>query len=227
MKKETGKVTKEFPSKKNKVFKVQGDETQWVEKIFNDPAGYQTEKQMGDLFAGTDLPVPSRISFDDEGLAIRYEYVRACPVVDLIESADNALACDIILKICSWLADFYRITREKTGQQYIWGDIHLRNLLYEEETGIVYGVDFEECRPGQIESDAARIYVFLLNYDPAFTERKKQMAGLLKGELLTHLNLDEELLEREIAKETEALIKRRHPEEVKNENHEDNENYEI
>ncbi|GAB1476100.1 hypothetical protein MASR2M70_09320 [Bacillota bacterium] len=227
MKKEKGKIIASFPSKKNQVFMVQGAESQWVEKIFADPIGYQTEKKMGELFAGTDLPVPCRISFDDGGLAIRYEYVKAYPVVDLIESADYALACDIILKICSWLDSFYRITREKTGQQYIWGDIHLRNLLYEEETGTVYGVDFEECRPGQIESDAGRIYVFLLHYDPAFTERKRQMAGLLKGRLKTLLNLDEELLEGEIVKETQELLRRRHPEGVKNENREDYENHAI
>lgn len=198
-----------FPSKKNQVFHIRGEHYDWVKKVFADPLGFQTEKMTGDLLADTSLTVPGRLFLDEDRLTIGYEYINGYPVVNIIEKADSKKATEVMEKICSWLVEFYDICRKKTGQQYIWGDIHLRNLLYEEKTGMVYGVDFEECRPGRMETDAARIYVFVLHYDPAFTERKKQLARFLRETLSASLRLDEEFLEQEILRETEELLARR------------------
>lgn len=206
---EKTEIIERFSSKKNQVFHVRGEHYDWVKKVFADPEGFETEKMIGDLLTDTDLAVPRRLFLDENRFTIGYEYVNGYPIVNIIEKADIEKATEIMEKICGWLAAFYGICRKKTGRQYIWGDIHLRNLLYEEETGMVYGVDFEECRLGRMETDAARIYVFILHYDPAFTERKKQLARFLKETLSASLELDEEFLQQEIRRETEELLARR------------------
>lgn len=194
-----------LPSKKNNVVRY-GDN---VSKSFTDRSRFQMEKKIGDLLVDSDLLTPARQAVDEPGLTIRYEYVRGIPVVDLIEAIQLNQAEEIISKICAWMINFYALTLRKTGSQYILGDIHLRNFLYEEISQQIYGLDFEECRCGRIESDAARLYVFILHYDPAFTLRKKRLAASIRDTLLTSLELDETFFHYEVERETNELLIRR------------------
>lgn len=202
-------IMEKFFSKKNQVFRILANPSDKVTKIFSDLSGFQREKEIVKLLANTELTTPCQLSVDDNALTIVYEYIDAVPVVDLIETVDLAKAKEIMEKICDWLVLFYKTIYKKTNKQYILGDIHLRNLLYEENEGMIYGVDFEDCRLGLLETDIARIYVFILHYDPAFTERKRELAKFIRENLTMRLNLDTEFLEEEICRETEELLERR------------------
>ncbi|MEN6460931.1 MAG: hypothetical protein ABFC94_06120 [Syntrophomonas sp.] len=200
---------KQLTSKKNYVCWEQGEHGDKVIKAFTDQSRFQMEKKMGDLVHNSGLLTPCRLSVNEENLVIIYEYVDGSPVVDLIESIELSQAEDIIRKICAWLVNFYSITLMKMGCQYILGDIHLRNFLYEQASNKVYGFDFEECRPGRIETDAARLYTFILHYDPAFTSRKKALVACFWETLSASLVLDETFFQQEVKRETAELMARR------------------
>lgn len=199
----------QLPSKKNHVFREIGKHSDAVLKTFTDQSRFHTEKKMGDLLENSGLLIPERLAVNEEDLQIVYHYIDGVPVVDLIETIELSQAEEIIKKICKWLVDFYSINRGKTGSQYILGDIHLRNFVYEEKSGLVYGLDFEECRPGRIETDAARLCVFILHYDPAFTQRKKALTACFHDTLFAALALDESFFQQEIKRESADLLARR------------------
>ena len=199
----------QLPSKKNYVYWDWGEYCDKIIKIFTDQSRFQIEKEMGDLFADSSLLTPKRLSVNEAALVIEYAHIDGFPVVELIESTELAQAEKIIRKICAWLVEFYSITFEKKGCRYILGDIHLRNFLYKKKDDSVYGIDFEECRPGRIESDAARLYVFILYYDPAFTPRKKALAACFWNTLSTSLELDHTSFREEVKRETAELLARR------------------
>ncbi len=196
-------------SKKNFVYRERGEQQDVVVKIFSDLKRFQREREIGDLLQGSSLATPARYSCDENSLTIIYQFVEGSPVVDFIENTELSEAEDIIGKICVWLLEFYSIIRGKQGCQYILGDIHLRNFIYNRVSQQVYGFDFEECRIGQIESDVARLFVFILHYDPAFTPRKKALANYLWENLSAPLALDETLFQQEVKRETLELINRR------------------
>lgn len=205
--------------KKNLVFRIRDNGLDIVRKTFTDPVSYRTEKQMGQILQGSGLRTPKLLGFDDGSLTIEYEYIDGLVAIDLVESASLDQAKYMTDGICKWLISFHRISREKTGDQYIWGDAHFRNLIYRESTGHVYGIDFEECRIGRRESDLARLYVFLLNYDPPYTERKKILADEIINYFEGEFALDRDFLNKEIEREERELLERRKPKkEINHEN---------
>lgn len=199
----------QLPSKKNYVYKKRAGSEDVVIKVFTAQDRFKTEKQMGEMLENSGLLTPRSLYVNEASLIIMYSYVNSSPVVDLIETLELTKAEEIIEKICAWLVDFYSITLKTMGCQYILGDIHLRNFLYEEATNQVYGLDFEECRPGRIETDAARLFVFILHYEPAFTPRKKALAAGFWESLNALLVLDEKFFHQEIERETKELLERR------------------
>jgi len=194
-----------LPSKKNYVYR----DRDTIIKIFTDQHRFQTEKEMGDILRNSGLSTPVRLGVKEERLEIVYNYINGSPVVDLIDNTELARAEEIFDKICAWLVKFYSIILQKKGYQHILGDAHLRNFLYEEASNQVYGLDFEECRPGRIETDAARLYVFILHYDPAFTPRKKALAAFFWKTIAASLALDETFFQQEVMRETAELLARR------------------
>lgn len=198
-----------LPSKKNYVYRQPDTQQDVVVKVFSSPERFRTEKEMVSLLQGTRLLIPERLSIDEEQAAIVYEYIEGIPVVDLIEDIEAEEARGIFTQICDWMINFYAVTRESMGQQYILGDIHLRNFIYVQASGDIYGFDFEECRPGRIETDLARLWAFILHYDPEFTPRKKMLAALVKEHLFARLALDEAYFQQEAERETAELIARR------------------
>jgi len=195
----------QLPSKKNKVIRMGNT----VVKTISDPNRFRTEKEIGDLLLNSGLPILERLAVDETNHRLLYRYVAGVPAVDLLDSIGLEQAKDLIRKICAWLLEFYRILNRDKGNQFILGDIHLRNFLYDEDTQRLYGLDFEECRPGRIESDTARLLVFILHYEPAFTQRKKELAACFRETMEAALTLDQAFLEQEIERETAELEIRR------------------
>lgn len=202
-------IRQPLTSKKNDVYREKRGHQDVVVKHFSDSSRFQMEKQIAELLAHSALRIPACLAVDEEKQEMVYAYVNGRPAVDLIEEMEFSQAEEMIRKIAFWLADFYAILRDKLGDQYIMGDIHLRNFLYKEASQQVYGFDFEECRPGRMETDAARLYVFMLHYDPAFTERKKALAACLWETLSGLLQLNECFFQQEVNRETEELMIRR------------------
>ena len=90
----------------------------------------------------------------------------------------------------------------------VQGDAPRRNIHHTPE-GALTGLDFEACRPGSPEEDAARLAVFTLTYHPPFTPLKLELAAELLRECALPLILRLPLLEQALAQEAEALCARR------------------
>ncbi|NLO22190.1 MAG: hypothetical protein GX119_09380 [Syntrophomonadaceae bacterium] len=198
-----------LPSKKNYVYREQREEQDVVVKIFSDPQRFQREKEIGGLLQGFNIAIPARLEVDQYRSTIVYQYIKAQAVAELLESLDFPKVEEIIKKLCAWLKEFYSIMDEQKESPYILGDIHLRNFIFETSSGQVYGLDFEECRPGRVESDVARLYVFILHYDPPFTPRKKALAALFWETMASALPMDKSFLRQEVKRESLELINRR------------------
>ncbi|HPF20076.1 MAG TPA: phosphotransferase [Syntrophomonas sp.] len=199
-----------LPSKKNHIYRERNGQQEVVVKQFTDSQRFCMEKEIGTLLKDSGLLTPRRIDINTRQQQIIYEYIPAMALVDLIETAEWEQVQAMMIQVCDWMMKFYQTMREKTGQQYILGDIHLRNFIYHETSGQVYGVDFEECRPGRIESDVARLLTFLLHYEPAFTARKIELADGLQKYFFAALDLDRDFYLQEVHRETEELMQRRH-----------------
>lgn len=198
-----------LPSKKNQIYREQTGQQEVVVKQFTDPGRFQMEKEIGTLLQETDLATPRRLKVDDQEQKIIYVYIPAVPLVDIIEVVEMKKAQEMMDQICTWMMKFYDFMREKKGRLYILGDVHLRNFIYDEAAGLVYGVDFEECRPGRMETDVARLFTFMLHYEPAFTARKIELAEYMQKKFFSALGLDEKFYLQEVTRETEELLQRR------------------
>lgn len=202
-------VKERFISKKNDVYRSQENGKDTVVKVFSDRSRFENEEAIGNILIGTSLLMPDRLWVDAQSLTISYSYLNASPVVDMIESRPLSQVKNIIRQICDWLTTFYAAVLQVRGTQNILGDIHLRNFLYNEESRQVYGIDFEDCCPGRIETDIARLYTFILYYDPALTRRKKALAAYLWDFASRRMILDEYFFREEVKRETTELITRR------------------
>lgn len=194
-----------LPSKKNDVYRF-GDV---VIKRFTDSGRFEMETEIGSLLENSGLNTPPRLAVNPLALTNIYRFVEALPVVELIETVSWDQATAMLDKIWQWMQDFYILTLDRKGIQYILGDVHLRNFLYRQESQQIYGLDFEECRPGRIETDLARFYVFLLHYDPALTPRKRALGAYWLELLAGHPMIGHAFLHEEMERESAAMKARR------------------
>ena len=193
-----------------------------VEKRFLPGTGWVVRKDFGDNREGfhTELEMVRRLTkalvrvapvVRVEEPVILYRWVNGETLCDLLEQAEGSPGRErrfrrAIPLLCRWLGEFY----EAAGGMVL-GDAHLRNFLLFSRVleRRLYGVDFEACRPGRPEEDAARLAVFTLTYDPALTDVKRRLAEELLRGLCRELGLSPAWLEQELSRELDGLCRRR------------------
>ena len=199
-----------LPSKKNQVYKREylsnGEKRFAVEKEFSDDGRFFTELKVGRLLEKSGLHMPALLDVQDPAEnrpgKLVYEYIEGSVALD-------ALSFEVISLIIRWLKRFYELTLEKTGEQMVLGDIHLRNFIYSTADREIYGFDFEEARAGAIEEDAARLFLFITTYEPEYSERNLELAGRFLNEAITQFNLDRSRFFENIFAEAVDMAKRR------------------
>ncbi len=214
-------VMRQFRSKRNQVclvraHKVDGTECELVVKR----AGEQTadlsrEAGLQALLHQRGLAVPQLLLAKPRYLVM--QYIAGETLVDYLEGAEQRLPLSphilqgavrpLAQQLAAWLRRFYRITADSFGHATIMGDVNLRNFLLCD--GRVYGVDFEDARPGDIAEDAGRILAFALTYDPAFTPWKRAVVEELSLAFREMLQLPAEPLQRAMEAELKAIRRRR------------------
>jgi hypothetical protein len=123
----------------------------------------------------------------------------ACP-----DSSYLALhVCQMINSLSAWLKDFYATTRKLTGKQLILGDISFQNFIIGEK---LYGIDFEDCREGDIEEDVGKICAITLTCRPAFTTWKLSLVYEMMTRLTEDLSLNVDRIKKELKKELIRLV---------------------
>jgi tRNA A-37 threonylcarbamoyl transferase component Bud32 len=116
------------------------------------------------------LALPTLFEKDSKHHVLNLSYIPGSNLCDLINSSDTTTQEKqrLIQLLATWFADFHKYftTQEHT---LIRGDATLRNFLF---TDRIWGLDFEETRPGNPEEDIATLCTSLLTTTPMATQEK-------------------------------------------------------
>lgn len=211
------RLMKRFNSKKNEVFLVEGKNINgrqggFVIKCFRNKIKMETEIKMLHLLQKNSVRVPHIICKGSTSLIL--EYISGEPLIDIYckeeaSSQGNHISLSsykIINHMCSWLTDFYTLTRKELGFQAILGDPNFRNFIL---NSALFGIDFEEVREGEIEEDIGYLCAFALTYDKPFTKWKHRFVDCLAEEMAEGLGLDRAHINQYITNGIEKIYTRR------------------
>lgn len=194
-------------SKRNNVFRIVEDEGIYILKKFENHENYIREKEVLSILKKAGINVPSIIKAEEN-----YLYLEDLGEVNFLEwyeeqEKNNALDISMVYNLCSWFKDFYSAVFEFYKKQFILYDVNFKNFIICDNK--VYGIDFEQVRPGHIEEDAGRLSAFALTYNPSMTEWKMDFRNILINILSNELNIEKEKIISEENKELAAIKKRR------------------
>ena len=194
---------KVFKSKRNRVALVERAGAAVVEKTFADPADGDREAAIYALLQETRLKTPVLIKYDAGVLTL--SYLRGRSMLEVLEKQERSASADFSAweKLADWLLDFNK------ASGLIMPDVNLRNFLIEDESGETAGLDFEECRKGDVNEMAARLCAFVLLYDPAYTAVKLCIAQRLQAYFAQRLVCGAEHLRRLTEREIKIIRDRR------------------
>jgi tRNA A-37 threonylcarbamoyl transferase component Bud32 len=194
-------------SKRNNVFRIVEDEGTYILKKFENHENYIREKEVLSILKKEGVNVPSIIKAEEN-----YLYLEDLGEVNFLDwyeeqEKNNALDISMVYELCSWFKDFYSAVFEFYKKQFILYDVNFKNFIICDNK--VYGIDFEQVKPGHIEEDAGRLSAFALTYNPSMTEWKMDFRNILINILSNELNIEKEKIISEENKELAAIKKRR------------------
>jgi len=176
-------VQQEFKSKKNTVAYVTINNNPRVLKWFVPGFKRQMNVEYTVLKKGSSkLNIPSVYEMDEKNNVLVTNYITGQNLCDIINNNDIAQAekQKLIMLLAEWFNDFHNFFK-KEKDFTIRGDPSLRNFIL---TDKIWGLDFEESRPGRPVEDLAGMCASILSTDPMFTKEKFNLCKLL----LEHYN---------------------------------------
>jgi tRNA A-37 threonylcarbamoyl transferase component Bud32 len=165
------KIQKSFTSKKNTVAYVLYQGKPRVLKWFAPGFKKNIETEVNVITKATlKLSIPTLFEYDTTHHVLNLSYIPGKNICDLINTSKTTMSEKqrLITLLAQWFARFHQFF--KTRERFlIRGDATLRNFLV---TDRIWGVDFEETRPGKPIEDIAQLCTSLLTTDPMATEEK-------------------------------------------------------
>jgi tRNA A-37 threonylcarbamoyl transferase component Bud32 len=158
-------------SKKNLVYKARRGDSLYILK-WHRQEGADREFSILTKAHRQGLQVPKPLDLWP-GRAILMAYIPGENLCDLISKRPSPAAA---LKLAEWYAAFH-LAFTTQGKVLLKGDSILRNFIWQE--GTIWGVDFEESRPGRPAEDIGEIICSILTTDPTFTREKMGLSRLL------------------------------------------------
>lgn len=178
-------IEEEFFSRRNHVYKLHakrmsGEDFFIVLKKFN-CGNIQDEFAVINALQG--IRVPKILAKTKNTICL--EYISGPTLLSAFESSEiKGEPCnELIEQFVDFLGSFY-----DSLPGSIYGDVNFRNFIV--GSGGVYGIDLENVHTGLKETDIGKAVAFLLTYNPAFTDYKKDMAEILIQYSAAQLDLD-------------------------------------
>jgi tRNA A-37 threonylcarbamoyl transferase component Bud32 len=165
-----------FESKKNTVAYVTLKNKPRVLKWFVPGLKNQMNKEYEVLKKGSSkLNIPTPYDIDKNNNVIVMNYIIGENLCDLINDKKTSYneKQNLTLLLSDWFLDFHKFFK-KEDQFIIRGDPILRNFVF---TDRIWGVDFEESRPGKVVEDIAGMCASILTTDPMFTKEKFKLCN--------------------------------------------------
>ncbi|MBR5381564.1 MAG: hypothetical protein IK136_02975 [Oscillospiraceae bacterium] len=178
----------DFKSKQNSVSPCAVDGRPAVRKVFSAPGRLETEAEAVSALRAGGAAVPETLGRGDGYIV--YERVSGPTLLETLEG--GLFTADTAEALADWLVRCRVSLENAFGKPMILGDIHLANFILHD--GSVYGVDFEECRPGRFEEDIGLLLAYIVTYDPAFSDYELSAAKALLEALRKRTVLDEKAL---------------------------------
>ncbi|UNC91951.1 BUD32 family EKC/KEOPS complex subunit [Candidatus Contubernalis alkaliaceticus] len=212
-------LIKKFKSKKNQVYLIKAEmesglTESFVLKEYADGTK-DMEKEASILHKLQEKKIHAPILYYMGKKHIVMEYIQGQLFLDFFEEMEMAgplekeawhTACATASSLAYWFKNFYKVMENHYGKTMIMYDINLRNFIIRDE---IYGFDFEDCRLGKKETDTGRLCAYLLTYEPAFTDWKKELVREFFIIFTKNLDLDPSLVKEEMFKELESISQRR------------------
>ena len=170
-------IQKKYTSKKNTVAYVLYQGKPRILKWYAPGFTKNMETEANILTKATlKLALPTLFEKDTKNHVLNLSYIPGTNLCDLINSNETTPTEKqrLIQLLATWFADFHKYfkTREKT---LIRGDAILRNFLF---TDRIWGLDFEETRPGNPIEDIATLCTSILTTNPMATQTKYNLCTI-------------------------------------------------
>ena len=166
-----------FDSKKNTVAYVTLNGKPRILKWFVPGFKRQMTTECSVLKQGSSkLNIPSIYEMDEENNVLITRYIvgeNLCDVINDENTTTNEKQRLMIL-LAEWFFGFHNHFKTDDGFR-IRGDSNLRNFIL---TDRIWGVDFEESRPGKVIEDIAGMCASILTTDPMFTSEKFKLCKI-------------------------------------------------
>ena len=170
-------VVREFPSKRNQVRLLRGEEGLFVEKYFSSPEAAAKEARVYRLLMGSGVKTASLL--EAEGRRLYLSYLPGEDYLSLLERQEAGIYSEgegcLLLpweRLLDYLAAFHRATG------MVQRDMNLRNFLWLGREAA--GLDFEDCHPGSLSQSFAILDAYVRTYDPPGTEIKKRVGAYIE-----------------------------------------------
>ncbi len=194
----------------NRVFyaEIENDEkTSCAYKVFSSQKAKEREAMLLKTLRRHALRVPKVLEVDDEG--ILREWIAGLTVEEILFQMEEAQVGQydaqanesLIYRLINWFYDFHTIASCMEHQNLVMYDVHPSNFVM--RRGQIYGLDFEDCRPGVAETDFGRFMIFLMRggeFEWRY-EFVKQMLKGVEGEFRYNLTLVRQAMEEMSEKE--------------------------
>jgi tRNA A-37 threonylcarbamoyl transferase component Bud32 len=171
-------VQLKLESKKNTVAYVTLKGKPRVLKWFVPGLKTQMKREYNILKKGSSkLNIPTVHELDEKNNVLITSYIIGNNLCDLINDEKTTIneKQRLMILLADWFVKFHN--HFKSNDQFIIrGDSSLRNFIF---TDRIWGVDFEESRPGKPVEDLANMCASILTTDPMFTSEKFQLCKLL------------------------------------------------
>ncbi len=195
-------------SKRNDVYRIIDGDRKYISKTFLNLLDMKREADNLNLLKKFDVNVPEILSIENN--TVELEDLGDSTLLDWYEQVEIENSYnykDIIIKLCTWLKEFYEVTFNYYKKSIILSDVNFRNFII--KNGEIYGIDFEQSCEGKIESDLGKIVAYAITYNPIMTEWKLKFADELINTLEIELKVNKKLIIEEKEKELKKIIERR------------------
>lgn len=195
-------------SKRNSVYRIYNNSKTFIVKKFYDTNYMLIEAEILNILLHSKASVPKLISVSNDEVIL--EDLGDLTFLDWLKKEERNSSVTyhkMIIKFLSFLQKFYKTTNEYYGKQYIINDVNLRNFLVNNNK--IYGIDFEQCKEGKIESDIGKIIAYIITYEPIATDWKFKFINDFIHIFLLNFNLNVVLLIKEIKLELYNIVERR------------------
>lgn len=199
-------IIKKFKSRQNNVFLVSADTDEGKKNlVYKHHNSGNALKEIGILIElyNKGVKVP-RIIKSSKNIIIM-EYLRGETLIDRMGYLEkqNLSGEDEMSQIITFFYNF----RKALADQIHW-DINFSNFIFYEDA--LWGIDFEDVRKGEKETDMGRFFAFLITYSPSFTQWKLNFLANFYLKVDERFDIDKQKVKQAMMDEFSRMQERRH-----------------